>query len=158
MSENARGGIFERYFLTPVKTQLTQGVTPKKIALSCALGLTLGIFPILGSTTLLCLIAGLLFKLNQPILQALNYFIYPVQIVLFPVFVRAGEKLFHAQPITFVPAALAREFMRGPAPFMSKYGMAGLHGIAVWTLIAPLLITAVYFPATFSFQKMKHRI
>ncbi len=148
---------WDRYFLTPVKNQLTQGVTPKKLAWSCALGITLGIFPILGSTTLLCLVAGIVLKLNQPILQAVNYLIYPAQLVLFPIFVRTGEKLFRTNPITFVPTALAHEFAQSPSAFMSKYGMAGLHGIAVWILIAPFLIAGFYFPFAVSFQKMKQQ-
>ena len=37
-----------------IVAQFTQGVTPQKISLTIALGLTLGIFPILGATTALC--------------------------------------------------------------------------------------------------------
>lgn len=149
--------ILHRYFLAPVKTQLTQGVTPKLLAWTCALGVTLGIFPILGSTTLLCLIAGIVFKLNQPILQALNYLVYPLQLVLFPVFLKLGEKLFNADPITFVPTTLVKEFADNPSEFMSKYGAAGLHGIVVWSLIAPILLASVYFPFSLAFQKMKQK-
>ena len=37
-----------------ILSQLTQGFTPQKIALTIALGLDLAIFPILGATTALC--------------------------------------------------------------------------------------------------------
>src|ERR1700749_597439 len=43
--------------------QLTQGVTPQKIALTIALGANLGVFPILGSTTLICGMVGFCLKL-----------------------------------------------------------------------------------------------
>jgi hypothetical protein len=42
-----------------VASQLVQGITPQKMALTIALGLSLGIFPILGATTTLCALAGL---------------------------------------------------------------------------------------------------
>lgn len=140
----------------PLRAQLTQGVSPHHLALSCALGITLGIFPILGSTTLLCFLAGILFKLNQPAIQAVNYLIYPVQLALFPVFIRTGEKLFHASPITFSPMQLTQEFMQGPTLFLSKYGFAGLYGIVIWTLIAPVLLGGTYFPLAGVFRKMTH--
>jgi hypothetical protein len=41
----------------PVIDLLTQGISPEKIALSLAFGIVLGVFPVLGSTTLLCALA-----------------------------------------------------------------------------------------------------
>jgi uncharacterized protein (DUF2062 family) len=138
----------------PIVAQLTQGVTPERLALSCALGSTLGIFPILGTTTVLCFLVGVALKLNQPAIQAVNYGIYPLQLILFPLFLQAGSTLFHAEPITLSPIQLTREFAAGVLPFLSKYGMAGVHGIVVWTLVAPLLIAGVYFPCRTAFQKI----
>lgn len=152
MSENRFAQFWKKRVVDPLIGQLKQGVTPKLLALSCALGVTLGIFPILGSTTLLCFLAGLALKLNQPAIQTVNYLIYPVQIALFPVFIRLGEKLFRAAPIAFSPVQLTKEFAQSPAIFMSKYGMAGLYGISVWALIAPILIAAIYFPLAAAFQ------
>jgi uncharacterized protein (DUF2062 family) len=55
-----------------VAAQLMQGVTPQKIALSIALGISLGIIPVLGVTTMLCAMAAIRFKLNQPVIQLVN--------------------------------------------------------------------------------------
>ena len=49
-----RKSFWKRRVVTPLIAQLKQGVTPEKLALTVALGLVLGIFPILGATTLLC--------------------------------------------------------------------------------------------------------
>jgi uncharacterized protein (DUF2062 family) len=59
-----------RWLVRPVVQQLTQGVTPPKIAQAVSWGVTLGIFPIIGSNTLLTLMVGVPMKLNQPVLQA----------------------------------------------------------------------------------------
>ena len=76
-----------------IVAQLTQGVTPRKIALTIALGFNLGIFPIMGSTIVLCAMVGFCLKLNQPIIQLINFIVYPLQLSLILVFVRIGEKI-----------------------------------------------------------------
>ena len=56
----AAGGrsFWRRRVVEPIAGQLKQGITPEKIALTIALGMALGIFPILGSTMLLCALAA----------------------------------------------------------------------------------------------------
>ena len=70
-------GFLKRRLVRPIIELLSQGVTPEKLALSLALGITLGIFPALGSTTALCAIAALVLRLNLPAIQIVNYFMYP---------------------------------------------------------------------------------
>src|SRR5271170_5226225 len=84
-----------------IVAQFTQGFTPQKIALTVALGFNLGIFPILGATTALCAIAGIWFKLNQPVIQLVNWLASPLQLAMILVFVRIGEWLVRAQPVSF---------------------------------------------------------
>jgi steroid 5-alpha reductase family enzyme/uncharacterized protein (DUF2062 family) len=88
--------IFHGRLLRPILDLLRQGVTPKKIALSLALGVALGVFPLLGSTTALCAVAALVLRLNLPAIQVINYFVYPLQIALLIPFFRLGERLFRA--------------------------------------------------------------
>ena len=68
-----------------------QGHTPEKIALSVALGITFGLFPIFGTTTLLCVVAAIALRLNHPAIQLANQVMYPLQIPLIVVFIRMGE-------------------------------------------------------------------
>jgi uncharacterized protein (DUF2062 family) len=51
-------GFFSRRLVRPLLNLLRQGVTPEKIALSVALGVMLGVFPVLGATTALCALAA----------------------------------------------------------------------------------------------------
>ena len=90
-----------RRIVQPIIDLLKQGITPEKIALSLAFGICLGVFPVLGSTTILCLAAAFLFRLNIPAIQLVNYLIYPVQIVLIMPFIRLGERIVGARPIPF---------------------------------------------------------
>lgn len=136
---------WRRRVVKPIADQLCQGITPERIAITIALGLTLSIFPILGATMVLCGLVGLLFRLNQPIIQLVNYLGYPVQIVLLIPFYRAGETLF-GQP--HVPLSIPLFFERLRADvwqFFRDFGLIALEGIAVWCLIAPLLVFTLYF-------------
>jgi uncharacterized protein (DUF2062 family) len=144
-SSKSPGSLWQRRVIAPILGQLRQGITPEKIALTLALGAVLGIFPILGSSTLLCLLAGLWLRLNQPILQLVNYLIYPAQILLLLPFYRAGETLFQQPHVPiFSVAELVGRFQDSPAKFFFDYGMVGVYGIVVWCLFAPVLIAALY--------------
>jgi uncharacterized protein (DUF2062 family) len=139
-------GFWQKRVVAPIVGQLKQGITPEKIALTIALGIVLGVFPILGATTLLCALAGLWLRLNQPVIQLINYFVYPLQIALLLPFYRAGETLFQQAHVPiFSVTDLMQRFQASPSQFMIDYGMVGVYGIVVWSLVAPLLIAAIYF-------------
>ncbi|MGH8540976.1 MAG: DUF2062 domain-containing protein [Stenotrophobium sp.] len=124
---------------------MRQGITPEKIALTLALGAVLGVFPILGSTMILCGLAGWRLKLNQPIIQVINYFVYPLQLILLLPFYRAGEALFRQPPVPlFSVTELVQRFAAGPLKFITDYGMVALYGIAVWCLLAPVAAPLIY--------------
>lgn len=140
-----RESFWKRRVVTPLLAQLRQGVTPEKLALTVALGLTLGIFPILGSTMLLCGLAAIALRLNQPVIQLVNYFAYPVQLALLIPFYRAGELLFRKTP---TPLSIPLFFERIRADFwqfLRDFGMIAVQGIVVWALLAPALLAAIYF-------------
>lgn len=143
MKENLKK-IFQKRLLEPIKNQLQQGATPQGLALSVAFGISISIFPILGATTFLCLMFGIILKLNQPVLQATNYLLYPVQIIMIPVFLKLGADLTGSTPISFNPQLIMAEFSADVGLFFKKYGMAGLHGILAWLIVAPLLTWMSY--------------
>ena len=43
--------------------------------------------------------AALIFELNLPAIQLVNWLIYPLQLVFFVPFIRMGERLFRAAPL-----------------------------------------------------------
>src|SRR5215469_15066683 len=97
-----------------VVAQLVQGVTPQKIALSIALGISFGVFPVLGTTTMLCAIVAFRLKLNQPVIQLVNWLVYPLQLGLMLVFVRIGEWITHAPQISLSIPALVQTLHDSP--------------------------------------------
>jgi uncharacterized protein (DUF2062 family) len=124
--------------------QLRQGITPQKIALTVAVGVALGLFPVLGSTTLLCFIAGVALKLNQPIIQLVNYLIYPLQIAGIYFFIRLGEWLTRTPPLQFSIPVLLQQFRAEPLHFLQQFGMTALRGVLAWCLLAPIAAALIY--------------
>lgn len=131
--------------LAPIAAQLRQGTTPEKIALTIALGVVIGIFPILGATTVLCGIAAVRLRLNQPIIQSVNYLAYPVQLITLLPFYRAGETLFGLPHLQLSIPMLVQRFRDDTGKFFSDFGMIAVAGIVVWCVVAPLFASALYF-------------
>jgi hypothetical protein len=79
--------------VSPLSSLLKQGLSPTKLSLVITLGVVLSIFPVLGTTTLICSLVVLLFQLNITAIQTANYAAFPLQIVLFFPFLKLGEDL-----------------------------------------------------------------
>ena len=135
---------WQRRVIDVVLSQLRQGITPEKIALTIAAGASVGLFPVLGSTTVLCFIAGVALKLNQPIIQAVNYLVYPLQITGIYFFIRIGEWLTRTPPLQFSIAGLLQQFHQAPLHFFQEFGMTALRGVLAWCLLAPIAAAALY--------------
>lgn len=128
----------------PLVRLLTGAHTPEKVALSLALGLALGLFPVFGVATLLCVVAGVVLRLNHPALQVANQLMYLAQIPLVIVFIRIGEAMLGAAPLPFSAALFVAEVRAHPSLVFERFGMAGLHGILGWAVVAPAVVAVGY--------------
>jgi uncharacterized protein (DUF2062 family) len=134
-----------RRIVAPLIDLLRQGVTPEKIALSIALGVVLGVFPVLGSTTLLCAAAALILRLNLPAIQMVNYFVYPLQLILFIPFLQAGSRMVGARPITMSLAEIFSMMKSDLWGLTKLLWSASLGAMVMWLILAPVAAAAIYF-------------
>lgn len=113
----------------------TQGITPHKLSLTIALGVTVGIIPLLWGSTIICVLLAFAFRLNQAGIQAVNYLAYPLQIILLVPFYRLGARLFPAATVT-----------TGISQSAQEAGLATATGKALvaWLLVAPPTTIFVY--------------
>ena len=131
-------------FFKLIKTLLGQGMSYRKISLTIALGVALGIFPVLGSTTLLCTIAALILRLNLPAIQVVNYLVYPLQLILLAPFYGAGSWFFRDPSL---PAFEANIFDLLKSDFwgsMANLWDLTIYAVIVWLMISPLLVLLLY--------------
>jgi len=129
--------LLQRKLLAPLSAQLTQGVSPSRLALALSLGLVLGTFPVLGTTTLLAGLVAAALRLNQPAIQVANYAAYPLQLALFLPLFQAGAALFGAPPVGFTVAQLQAELAADPGGTVVRYLGANLRAVGAWALVAP---------------------
>jgi uncharacterized protein (DUF2062 family) len=149
---------WQRRFRDPVVAQLTQGITPNKIALTFAVGSACALFPILGTTTLLCFLAALLLRLNQPIIHLLNQVLWPAHIPVMYVCIRSGERLFRAPPISFDVVRMNELFWSQPGEFFRQFGATGLHAIIAWCLFAPPFTGFIYLLSAPLLRRLARRV
>ena len=123
---------------------LRQGVSPGKLAVTLALGCAVGCIPVVGIPTVLCAGLALALRLNLPAIQAANYAVMPLQLMLIVPFVRLGGWLFassRSQTIT------SQSFLRlSPMGLFTQMGALAAHALVAWLMVATpavLLMTAM---------------
>jgi uncharacterized protein (DUF2062 family) len=144
---NNRRRFWQRWLTDPVTKQLTQGVTPQKVALSLAVGSALALFPILGTTTSLCVIAGIALQLNQPIIQGVNLLCTFIYFPLMVAFVRLGDAVAGTARSSLDIPLMISLATHHPRDFLRQFGVTALHAMLGWAIVAPVWLPLVYFLA-----------
>jgi len=142
-----------RRLIDPILDLLRQGVTPGKLALSLAFGLGIGIFPVLGVSTVLCTVVAIVLRLNLPAIQLVNYLASPLQLVLIIPFVRVGEHLLGLEPQPLSISEGFRIMGAGVVHAVIVLWDAIVHAALGWIVIGPVIIYTLYR----TFQPMLER-
>lgn len=119
----------------PLAHLLHNGMAPSQLALSVALGAYLGIIPVLGVTTILCTLIALPLRLNLVAIQAVNWLVYPLQIILIIPFFRGGEWLFRQPALALSPDELLAMLKHDVWGSMQTLWSTTWHAVVVWLLI-----------------------
>jgi hypothetical protein len=148
VAEPARDPWWRRWFVAPVLGQLRQGMSVERISWTISLGFVFGVFPIMGTPSLVCALVGWAFRLNQALLHVFKTAVYPLHLALILVFIRLGERLYGVPLIRFsIPELLVR-FKDDPLQFARDFGMAAWHGVSAWLLIAPVAAVLIKLAVT----------
>lgn len=137
---------WRRRVVSPVVHQFTQGITPEKIALTLAVGSACALFPIIGTTTLLCLLVGVTLRLNQPVIQAVNLACLPLHLPVIIALFHLGNRIFgvHSHGLMRLVHEGIGSAWQQPRLFFHQFGDVVLHLAVAWAVIAPLWIGLVY--------------
>jgi len=135
---------FKRKLIDPLIALLQQGVSPDSLALCVAVGIAIGLVPVLGVSTLLAAAVALLFKLNLPAIQIAQVSMSAFQLLLIVPFVRLGEWMTHAaaQPVS-ISAGLAL-MKQGVWHTVVVLKDAIIHASIAWIAVAPIGIFVLY--------------
>jgi uncharacterized protein (DUF2062 family) len=141
----AIGEFFDRALVRPLISFLKQGLSPQKLALSVALGVSLGIFPVLGTTTILCGVVAVAFRLNMPAIQLINYFSSPLQFFFIIPFIRFGEFLFNETPFPLDVFQIISMIQSNMLEAIHTLWWTTMHAIVAWLIVGPLVSAVLYF-------------
>jgi hypothetical protein len=127
-----------------IRSMLKEGMSTKKITLCITLGITLGIFPVVGMTTVLCTLAALVFRLNLPAIQVVNYMMYPVQLALLVPFYGDGRWLFEQQGLQISGENLIAMIQNDFWGSITGLWNLTLYAIFTWLVMCPILLVGLY--------------
>ena len=138
----------------PLIAELRQGASPEAVAAAVAVSLAIAINPFIGTTTLGCLVAGRLFRLNHVVMQVVNHVAFPLQVLLIVPYVRLGETLAGARHFALTPQAIFDEFNRSLPDFLAKFWLTGLHGLIGWLVTVPLACWLLHLILRRTFRRL----
>ncbi len=140
----AHGGILAKVQIAAKRNALlwlSQGISPRRLALTLAVGFAVGCIPVVGIPTLLCAALAMALRLNLPAIQMANYVAMPLQLALIVPFVRLGRWLVPTHngpaPMHIGPAFAPHALLHLPALHLaaSVGDMAG-QALLAWLLVA----------------------
>ncbi|HEX2770562.1 MAG TPA: DUF2062 domain-containing protein [Geobacteraceae bacterium] len=136
-----------------IRNSLTQGISPRKLALTVVLGIIVGTLPTVWGSSLVCAILAFFLGLNQAAIQAANFLAYPLQIALFLPFHHLGARIFPWGPSLSIEALL-KGLRQDFAGYIALILMATLKAVAAWLLTAPALAVLLYLLLLTIFTRM----
>ena len=149
--------IYRRVAL-PILALLRLGATPEKLAWSIAVGLLIGINPIIGSTTILCLAVAFLFRLNIAASQVGNHIVYPLELLFVIPLIRLGSFVFHTERMPLSPKSLLDSARTNPIALTRQLWRWEWHAFIIWLCIAAITIPLIAFALTPLLRKLLLRV
>ncbi|KAD4385264.1 hypothetical protein E3N88_25432 [Mikania micrantha] len=137
------GTWFNKQVVDPFVEIINRGAEPRELAFSAALGLTLGVFPVVGMTFFLCVLAITMFGsfINAPTVMLANFVATPIELSLIIVFLRFGEFLTGGDHFPLTTDAL-KKVLTGKAS--KEILLSIVHALLGWMVMAPFILGLLY--------------
>jgi uncharacterized protein (DUF2062 family) len=117
-------------------------------------GTVIGVFPVLGSTTVLCLLLAMVLRLNLVAIQVLNWVVYPLQIALILPFIQLGQRLFSDAPTEISLDRLQAAFEQGWLQAAADFWLLMLSGMLAWSITAIPAGVILYYVFVVAFRRV----
>ncbi len=150
--------MFQRRIIAPIIDLLRMGATPRRLAWSLALGCVVGINPLLGSTTLLCLLLAWILKLNLIASQITNHLMYPLELALFFFFIRIGDLVFHTGKLPLDRHALVEGVRHHPIETTQLLWSWEWHALLIWIVFAAAAAPLIAYAFTPPLNRLLHSL
>lgn len=148
-------GFFKRRIVNPIVRLLRQGISAEKVGLGLACGIVIGIFPVVGVTTIICTIVAIIFRLNLPAIQLVNYLVYPLQFALLIPFFHFGDWLFGLEPLPYSAQELVALFRADFWGTVNRLWDTTLRAIVAWSIVCLPAVALLYYTLTPFLRRLK---
>lgn len=117
-------------------------VSVRRTALGLALGLILGVMPVIWGTSVLCFLVTWVLRLNHILIQGVNYLLYPVHLgLLWPFFHFSAVVFEHSAPLD----AATLNHIKAPTPeIISAIWRANMYALLLWFILASICLPVLY--------------
>ena len=127
----------------PILALLRMGATPRSLAWSIAAGMLIGINPVIGSTTVLCLAAAFSLRLNVVASQIANHAMFPLELALVIPFIRLGSRVFHTAVMPLSPHLFFQAARSAPLALTRQIWLWEWHAFVLWAVAAVVAAPAI---------------
>ncbi|KAL6213057.1 hypothetical protein ACLB2K_012505 [Fragaria x ananassa] len=147
---------FNKKIAEPLLEILRRGAEPKLLAFSAAVGFTIGLFPICGTTVILSglAIASLGSHCHAPTVMLINLIATPVELSLMVPFLRFGEYVTGGPHFPLTSDALKKVLTLQAS---QEVLLSIAHALLGWLVAAPFIFAAVYILSLPLFKVLVHK-
>lgn len=122
------------------------------------MGVVVGVNPVLGSTTILCLALAFLLRLNIAASQLANHLVYPLQLLFLLPFLRLGARLFHTGTMPLSASRLLNLARTHPLELTRQLWFWESRALLLWLLFAALVAPPLAFVFTTILRRLHRRV
>lgn len=151
-------GWVKRRFIIPVFRAIKQGISIERLSISLALGITIGLIPVYGVTTLLVAAIALSLRLNMAVMQVAHYIVHPLQLALLIPFLRLGTLLIKSSDLSLTVQQYIHLFKTDFWSAMHQLWLLNLSAIGIWLVISVPLSITLYFGISYLIRRYALRL
>jgi uncharacterized protein (DUF2062 family) len=137
------------------KALFKQGLTPIQLCESIIVSGALSVIPILGITTFVLTTLSIKRKLNLPLMIAISYLMWPIQILLIIPFIRVGEFIFSVPSTQHTAEEIIKSFQNNFFQTLSKLSFELLSGLGGWFFTVVPISVGIYLVTLLFLKKKK---
>lgn len=151
-------GWVKRKFIVPILKAIKQGISIERLSVSLALGITIGLIPLYGVTTLIVGLLAVSLRLNFISMQIAHYIVHPIQIALLIPFLKLGDTLINSSNVSFTINEYLYLFKTDFWKALDELWLINLSAIGIWLILAIPLFLILYYSLMYAIKKYTVRL
>lgn len=137
-----------------LRALFNQGLSPRDLALSMVIAMSISLIPILGVTTILLTAVAIPMRLNLPIMIAVSYSLTPIQIVMVIPFINIGASIVGVEHTLLSFSAIQDSFSNSVWLTLKDLSLELICGLMGWLLVMLPFAVVMFYLLKFVFTQL----